>query len=95
MFLKKFKNAFFNIVMSTLLIMPNYVLAYSEKIIPGGENIGIQINTKGVIVVGLYKVNDSYPGKDANLKVGDKITFEFDNETITKQALFERSEFAY
>ena len=74
MFLKKFKNAFFKIVMSTLLIMPNYVFAYSEKIIPGGENIGIQINTKGVIIVGLYKVNDSYPGKEANLKVGDVIT---------------------
>jgi len=74
MFLKKFKNAFFKLVMSTLLIMPNYVFAYSEKIIPGGENIGIQINTKGVIIVGLYKVNDSYPGKDADLKVGDVIT---------------------
>ena len=70
MFFKKFKNAFFKIVLSTLLIMPNYVFAYSEKIIPGGENIGIQINTDGVIIVGLYKVNDSYPGKDANLKVG-------------------------
>lgn len=73
MFFKKFKNAFFKIVLSTLLIMPNYVFAYSEKIIPGGENIGIQINTDGVIIVGLYKVNDSYPGKDANLKVGDVI----------------------
>lgn len=74
MFFKKFKNAFFKIVMSTLLIMPNYVFAYSEKIIPGGENIGIQINTKGVVIVGLYKVNDSYPGKEADLKVGDVIT---------------------
>ena len=74
MFFTKFKNAFFKIVMSTLLIMPNYVFAYSEKIIPGGENIGIQINTKGIIIVGLYKVNDSYPGKEADLKVGDIIT---------------------
>lgn len=74
MFLKKFKNAFFKIVMSTILIMPNIVFAYSDKIIPGGENIGIQINTKGIVIVGLYKVNSSYPGKDANLKVGDIIT---------------------
>ena len=74
MFLKKFKNAFLKVVMSILLIMPLNVFAYSEKIIPGGENIGIQINTKGVIIVGLYKVNDSYPGKEANLKVGDIIT---------------------
>jgi len=79
MFLKKFKNATFSMVMSILLIMPSTVFAYSEKIIPGGENIGIQINTKGVIVVGLYKVNDSYPGKEANLKVGDIITKINDN----------------
>ena len=74
MFLKKIKNATFSIVMSILLIMPSAVFAYSEKIIPGGENIGIQINTKGVIVVGLYKVNNSYPGKEADLRVGDVIT---------------------
>ena len=74
MFLKKFKNASFVFVMSILLIIPTNVFAYSEKVIPGGENIGIQINTKGVIVVGLYKVNNSYPGKEANLKVGDIIT---------------------
>ncbi|MBE6153307.1 MAG: SpoIVB peptidase [Firmicutes bacterium] len=79
MFLKKFKNASLKIIMSTLLIMPNYVFAYSEKVIPGGENIGIQINTKGVIIVGLYKVNNSYPGKEANLKVGDIITKINDN----------------
>lgn len=81
MFLKKFKNAFFGIVMSILLIMPNSVFAYSEKIIPGGENVGIQIKTKGIIVVGLYKVNDSYPGKEANLKVGDIIT-KINNNTV-------------
>lgn len=90
MFLKKFKNAFLNVVMSILLIMPLNVFAYSEKIIPGGENIGIQINTKGIIIVGLYKVNDSYPGKEANLKVGDIITRVNDddvsniNEMISK-----------
>lgn len=66
---------------SLLVIIPKNVLAYSSKVIPGGENIGIQINTKGIIVVGLYKVNDSYPGKEANLKVGDIIT-KINNETV-------------
>ena len=74
MFFKNIKSFFLTLVLSTLFIMPNIVYAYSSKIIPGGENIGIQINTKGVMIVGLYKVNDSYPGKDANLKVGDLIT---------------------
>lgn len=74
MFLKKFKNTFLTLVTATLLIIPNSVYAYSSYVIPGGENIGIQINTKGVMIVGLYKVNNSYPGRDANLKIGDVIT---------------------
>ena len=38
---------------------------------PGGENIGITINSKGLIVVGFYKVNDRYIAKET-LKIGDK-----------------------
>jgi len=94
MFLKKFKNASFAIVMSILLIMPSTVFAYSNKIIPGGENIGIQINTKGVIVVGLYKVNDSYPGKDANLKAGDIITKINGNEVSNINEMISKIEAA-
>lgn len=92
MFFKKFKNAFFTIIISTLLIMPNYVLAYSQHLIPGGENIGIQINTNGIIIVGLYKVNDSYPGKDANLKVGDVITKINDNKVNNISEMVSRIE---
>ena len=71
---KKFKNIVIVSTISLLVIIPQNVFAYSSKVIPGGENIGIQVNTKGIIIVGLYKVNDSYPGKDANLKAGDIIT---------------------
>ena len=94
MFLKKFKNAFLKVVMSILLIMPLNVFAYSEKIIPGGENIGIQINTKGIIIVGLYKVNDSYPGKEANLKVGDIITKVNDSDTSNINEMISKIESA-
>ena len=55
------------------IIMPLELLAYSEYIIPGGENIGITINSKGLTVVGFYKVDDKYIGKET-LKVGDIIT---------------------
>jgi len=72
MFLKKIKNIIIASILS-LFIIPTSLLAYSSYVIPGGENIGIQINSKGVIIVGLYKVNDRYPGKDAGLRVGDKI----------------------
>lgn len=73
MFLRKFKKLKLAILL-TLSIMPTSILAYSEYIIPGGENIGIELNSKGVMIIGLYKIENSYPGKDANLKVGDVIT---------------------
>lgn len=54
------------------LIMPLNILAYSENIIPGGENIGIKIESKGLLVIGYYKVKDEYIAED-NIKIGDKI----------------------
>ena len=58
-------------ILLTILI-PLNILAYSESIIPGGENIGITINTNGLIVVGFYKVEGEFIGKE-NLKIGDSI----------------------
>lgn len=52
--------------------LPICTLAYSEYVIPGGENVGIKIDSKGLIVVGFYKVNGEYIG-EAGVKVGDKI----------------------
>ncbi len=72
MFLKKFKNKFLFLFIS-LLIIPMNVLAYSSYIIAGGENIGIELNATGVIIVGNYKVGDLDPAKDAGLMNGDKI----------------------
>lgn len=57
-----------------LTLFPSIVFAYSDKIILGGENIGIKIHSKNVMIVGFYKVEDSYIGEDAGLKVGDLIT---------------------
>ncbi len=56
-----------------LIIIPLNLLAYSNTIIPGGETIGIEIKTKGLVVVGFYKVNDKYIGEET-LKTGDIIT---------------------
>lgn len=55
-----------------LLIFPINILAYSNNIIPGGETIGIEINSKGIMVIGFYKVNGKI--NKYNLKVGDYIT---------------------
>lgn len=67
-FKKTFQNSVF--LFLTLFILPLQVFAYSNYIIPGGENIGIELHSKGILVVGFYEVNGSYPN---DLKVGDKI----------------------
>ncbi|MEG2283783.1 MAG: SpoIVB peptidase [Bacilli bacterium] len=56
-----------------ILLIPNSVLAYSSKIIPGGENIGIELNSKGIMIVGFYKVDNKYLGRDAGFELGDRI----------------------
>ena len=47
------------------------------SLIPGGENIGIEINPNGVVVIGSYDVNTSTisynPLKDSDIKKGDLI----------------------
>ena len=73
MFFKKIKNNILLTLIFTLLIIPNYALAYSDYIVAGGENIGIELNSKGVVIVGTYEVNGINPAKEANLRAGDKI----------------------
>ena len=73
MFFKKIKNNILLTLIFTLLIIPDYALAYSDYIVAGGENIGIELNSKGVIIVGTYEVNGINPAKEANLRAGDKI----------------------
>ncbi len=60
------------ITLIILLLFPINVLAYSDYIIPGGDNIGIEVYNKGIIVIGFYKVNNKYNTND--LKIGDIIT---------------------
>ena len=55
----------------TILIMPINVLAYSNYIYRGGNTIGIEVNTDGILVVGFYEINGKY--NKGNLKVGDYI----------------------
>lgn len=71
MFFKKFKKTLIILLLS--IIIPTTVLAYSDYIIAGGESVGIQLNTKGVLIAGIYEINNTYPAIDAGLKVGDMI----------------------
>ena len=64
-----------NKILITILmafLLPINVLAYSNKVIMGGQNIGISIQSDGVLVVGFYKINNNL--KNTSLKVGDYIT---------------------
>lgn len=69
---KKLKS-FIAIFLVATFIMPQSLLAYSKYIIAGGENIGLSINNKGIIIAGFYKVGDKYPGYNAGLNKGDVI----------------------
>ena len=69
----KVKNALLKILIILTFIMPISVYAYSDYIIAGGETIGIEVNSKGVLVVGFYKVDNSYIGKEAGFIIGDRI----------------------
>ena len=46
-----FKNKLQKLFLLLLLIIPFNVFAYSEYIIPGGSNIGIEINSDRIMVV--------------------------------------------
>lgn len=57
------------ILFLTLIILPLNTLAYSNYLVPGGENLGITIKSEGILIVGFYDVNT----KISDLRLGDKI----------------------
>ena len=72
MFFKKIKSTILMFLLS-FFIIPLNILAYSDYIIASGENIGIKLNSNGIMIVGTYKIDDKNPGVDAGLEVGDII----------------------
>ncbi|WP_373892726.1 SpoIVB peptidase [Virgibacillus natechei] len=55
------------------------------KVIPGGQSIGVNLHTQGVLVVGHHQVNGQNgnlsPGEESDIKVGD-IILEINGEPI-------------
>lgn len=78
MFLKKFKKLF----LILLAFFPLSVFAYSGEVYVCGENIGIELRSNGVLIVGTYEVNGHFPAKDAGFKNGDLI-LEIDGKKIS------------
>lgn len=73
MFFKKLKKQTL-IFLLTLFIIPQSILAYSDKIIASGETVGIRLNTDGILIVGSYEINGHNSLVEAGLKAGDMIS---------------------
>lgn len=71
---KNFKNKLLLLLLLTIVSIPISINAYSNNVVLGGDNIGIEIRSKGVLVVGFYNVGKNSPGKSAGLQKGDVIT---------------------
>jgi len=67
-----FKKALLSVLLLFSCVPSIY--AYSDYLIVGGENIGIELKSKGVMIVGFYKVDNDYIAKEAGLEIGDIIT---------------------
>jgi len=68
-----FKRKLLYFLVSFIFIIPINTLAYTKYLIPGGENIGIKVESDGVLVVGFYKVDGVEIAKEAGFKLGDRI----------------------
>ena len=75
--MKKIKVLF----LTFLLLYPFNIYAYSNKIIIGGETIGIEVHSDGVYVVGFYEVNGKNIGEKSGFLVGDIIK-KIDNHEV-------------
>ena len=69
--MKKFK--IFLILLISYISIPINVFAYSDKLILGGNNIGIEVKTKGLLVVGLYEINNKLIASSSGITQGDYI----------------------
>ncbi|MBO4601364.1 MAG: SpoIVB peptidase [Bacilli bacterium] len=69
------------ILFISLLFIPFNIKAYSDKIIPGGNTIGIEVSSDGVMVVGFYKVDGKCNKTNPEIKIGDYI-IKINNENV-------------
>lgn len=75
------------LILIFFIIIPLNTFAYTKYLIPGGENIGINIKSDGVLVVGFYKVNGKNIAYDNGVRLGDKIVSINDSEITTIEEL--------
>ena len=59
------------ILLLAIFLLPINTFAYSDYIYRGGNTLGIEVNTNGILIVGFYEINGEY--NKGKLKVGDYI----------------------
>ena len=64
------------------LFIPISVFAYSDYIIASGKNIGIELKSNNIIIVGSYNIGNYNVLRESELHVGDKI-MKINNYNIT------------
>lgn len=94
-------------VVSIFVVENNFIISYeyynpfvkdretnsvTKYVIPGGQTVGVELKTKGILVVGLADVVNHNrqivsPAKNAGIKIGDKI-ISVDSNKITKTSEF-------
>lgn len=62
------------LVLIAFLLLPINGLAYSDLVIPGGETLGIEVASDGIMVIGFYQINGVFNKGNPTLKAGDYIT---------------------
>lgn len=77
----KIKKFITKLIIFVLLIIPKYSYAYSKYVIPGGNTIGIEVNSKGVLVTDFYEVNNKLLAKESGFKINDLI-IEVENKKV-------------
>ena len=75
------------ILLISFILLPLNVLAYSDYIIPGGETLGIEINSDGIMVIGFYEINRKFNKGNPVIKSGDYITKVNGTEVTTVNEL--------
>ena len=82
MFFKNFKKHMLLFLLS-FIIIPQSLFAYSDKILVGGNAVGIRLNTNGILIVGSYDINNHNPLNESGLKEGDLIV-DINNTKVNK-----------
>lgn len=67
----------------SIFLSPINVWAYSNEILIGGNNIGIHIDSKGILVIGFYKVNGVFEKGSPEIEIGDRI-IKVENQEVNK-----------